>query len=255
MAQHRPWRAREKEALSATTALVVVSLVMALWPQLDVAVSRLFFDASSGHFVGTRFAGVMAMYHAVPWFGRTAGTLGLAVALLAWQQPRWGMPRRWWRRSMVLSLLMLLAVGGLVNGALKEHWGRARPTHVQTFGGDKPFTAAWSPSAACATNCSFVSGHAATGFAVMALGALGTAAARRRWWRVGMASGLVFGAGRVAQGGHFLSDVLIAGLLVWVTCCALRWLWLHSLLWRRARAGHRRRPKPIRPSALSPTEN
>jgi membrane-associated phospholipid phosphatase len=35
------------------------------------------------------------------------------------------------------------------------------------------------------------------------------------------------------QGAHFFSDVVFAGLTVWLGCCLLRWCWLHVRLWRR----------------------
>ena len=76
------------------------------------------------------------------------------------------------------SASALLASQLLAHGVLKENWGRARPVQVSQFGGEASFTPPWQPTSECRRNCSFVSGHAGTGFALITLGAL--AAPRRR---------------------------------------------------------------------------
>jgi membrane-associated PAP2 superfamily phosphatase len=230
----RPFRAREAEVALALGALLLASLVFLLWPQCDLWISREFCGAD-GRFFGNHYALVRASYDAVPWFGRAIGLLGLVIAMRWWRRPG-PLGVRWWRRAMVAALLTLLAVGGLVNGVLKDHWGRARPATVHQFGGPRVFTPAWEPASQCLQNCSFVSGHAATGYALISLGMFGSLATRRRWWLIGMVTGTLIGLGRVAQGGHFASDVVLAGLLVWIACCALRWAWLCCRVMRRRRA-------------------
>lgn len=120
-----------------------------------------------------------------------------------------------------LTLVFLLGPGLLVNGGLKEHWGRARPSQITEFGGVKHYTPPLLISDQCDHNCSFVSGEASVGFA---FAAFGFAAANPRMRRVGLAAGLglgsAFGLLRMAQGGHFLSDVFFAGLFT----VALAWL-------------------------------
>jgi lipid A 4'-phosphatase len=58
----------------------------------------------------------------------------------------------------------------LANTLLKDHWGRARPTQIEAFGGLQRFTPAPLPAAECERNCAFVSGHAALGFSLVAFG-------------------------------------------------------------------------------------
>jgi len=114
-------------------------------------------------------------------------------------------------------LLVVLAIGpGLVvNGILKEHWGRARPRDVTEFGGDRRFTPAFVISDQCERNCSFTAGHPSAGFALAALG-YAYASRRKRWQVIAAATGfgLIVGLARVAAGGHFLSDVLFSGVIV-----------------------------------------
>lgn len=233
----RPWRLRERESAWALACLCLASTCFVAWPAIDLWVAAQAYDPEGRVFVGDRSPLIMAIYHAVPWVGRAVGVLGLLVAVTAWRSPgRWGV--RWWRRCMFAGLAMAVAVGLLVNVTFKENWGRARPWQVQGLGGDRPFTPAWQPARGCARNCSFVSGHAATGFALMAFGALAGARARRHWRHLGLLAGVALGLARVSQGAHFLSDIVLAGAMTWVCCCALRWAWIG---WRAAAMRRRRR--------------
>lgn len=233
MSPPRRWRARERETVAALVALLLASAAFALWPQIDLAASARFVGAD-GIFVGKNSTLARVIYQIVPWLGRAVWLFGLVVAIAWWRRPG-PLGVRWWRRSRAFALVMLVAVAGLVNGALKEHWGRARPVAVQQFGGTQRFTPAWVLSDQCRHNCSFVSGHAATGFALIGVGMFGTLATRRRWWLAGMAAGLGVGLVRMSQGGHFASDVLLNGLMVWLMCCLLRLAWLRVRVWDRAR--------------------
>ena len=234
----RPWRCRQREWAALALTWVVLSLAFTLWPTLDLTVSAWFYrpPGSPGWhgFAADQFAVVAVIHGAVPWFGRTATLLGLLLAVF-WRLRPGPVNLRWWRRGLMLSLLMVLGTGVVVNAILKENWGRPRPVDVQTFGGAGTFEPALHPSNQCNSNCSFVSGHAATGFTLLALGLLGAPATRRRWLLWGLAAGLSTGALRIAQGGHFLSDVLFSGLVIWLCGAMLRAGCLQLRAWRRRR--------------------
>jgi lipid A 4'-phosphatase len=210
--------------------------VFSLWPTLDLTVSAWFYQAPGNAdwqgFVGDRFALVGLIHEILPWLGRAVCLLAL-VAAACWRFRPGPVNIRWWRRSVSLGLAMLLGTGIVVNVILKETWGRPRPVEVQTFGGAGTFVPALHPSRQCDSNCSFVSGHSATGFTLMALGLLGAPATRRRWLFWGFVAGLVTGALRIVQGGHFLSDVLFSGVVVWQVCLLLREVWVRLRLRRR----------------------
>jgi membrane-associated PAP2 superfamily phosphatase len=238
-AARRGWRLREREWSAFAGTLAFVSLVFAFVPALDLAVSGAFYRPAPGAaaFVGLRSPLVHAIYAAVPWIGRLAAIGAFALAAAAALRPgHIGM--RWRRRALALGLALAVGVGAGVNGVLKNGWGRARPLTVAAFGGTLAYTPALRPARQCLRNCSFVSGHAATGFALAAVGLFGGAATRRRWLVVGAATGLGLGALRVAEGAHFASDVLYAGLVVWAVNLTLRELWLVR---RARRARHPRR--------------
>ena len=62
---------------------------------------------------------------------------------------------------------------------------------------------------------------------------LGSAGTRRRWLKVGLLAGLAAGLIRIAQGGHFLSDVLFSGWVMWLCAALLREAWLRLRMRRR----------------------
>lgn len=228
---------QERMLLMVLWALLIA--LFGVWPQLDVQVSGLFYVPGEG-FPARQLAWLVAFDNAVPWAGRWL-LLGALVAIgLSWwrvrkqrlalipmrpsvYRPIW---RHTWRRSAVLVLTLVLGLGALVHGVFKENWGRSRPEAVQAFGGPEQFTGPLVPANSCKRNCSFVSGHAATGFALMAVGILGSKIRRRRWLWLGIASGLVIGMVRIVFGKHFLSDILFGWAMMWTVALLVRWAWL-----------------------------
>jgi len=234
-AARRGWRARHKAGWIGLTLALALAWLFTAWPQLDLWVSGLFHDRD-GSFIGDRFAVVRVLYHGIPWSGKLYALLGIVViAVSLWRPHPFG--GRWSRRLAALAWVSLLGSGLLVNAGLKETWGRARPVQVSQFGGKLHFSPALSPTDQCHHNCSFVSGHATSGFILMAIGLMGSAATRRRWLWIGVAWGVVVSLARIAEGGHFLSDTLFAGLAVWASGWLIREAWLRhvALRWRRLR--------------------
>lgn len=240
----RRWtpRCRERAALMALSLGAL--LVFVGWPELDVAISRQFYGAG-GQFPANEQTGVRWVYEAVPWLGRLLfGVCALALLLHRGLHPRAcrRLCRPLWRRAVVMCLVLTLGLGAVVHGLFKEHWGRPRPRDTQVFQGAHPFTPIWQPSSRCERNCSFVSGHAATGFALIGVGLFGPRATRRRWWAIGTFTGAAIGLLRVAQGGHYTSDIVFGLVFMWATCVGLREVWLRATCRQRAR---RRRQRAV----------
>ena len=212
-----------KRAFIYSGLITATALLLLLVPQIDLSVSGWFYQPHRG-FVLHDWAPVAFIYHAVPWI-TWAVILILAVAaawLFLMERPLW----RFDRKALLFVILSVaLGPGLLANTLLKDHWGRARPTQIEAFGGSSHFTPAPLPAAECPRNCSFVSGHAALGFSLVAFAFLLPAGtARRRVIAAALGFGGLVGLVRVAQGGHFLSDVVWAGLLVFGTTAILHWL-------------------------------
>lgn len=125
------------------------------------------------------------------------------------------------QRKPALFFLLVLAVGPglLVNVLFKDHLGRARPRELVEFGGQYQFTQIWQPGNS-GNNSSFPSGHASVAFYLLSPWFV----LRRKkrplaacWLAGGLGYGSLVGVARILQGGHFLSDVLWAGGLVYLS--------------------------------------
>jgi len=213
-------------------SIICISLYL-FWPELDLQVARWFYTPGVG-FDAAQWPWVHLWHISVPWAGR--GMLLLCVLLLAFGR-RWMTPATR-RKTFALLVGLILGLWLILHVGFKDNWGRARPSQVTSLGGTETYTSPLVPSSACDTNCSFMSGHAGTGFVLITVGALATTRTRRRWIAMGWAAGLMLGVVRMAQGGHFLGDVLFGGLLLWGCAWASRWGYVQ---WR-ARRRHKTLP-------------
>lgn len=224
----------QRREVQAWFALILMCIAVYLvWPDLDLAVARWFYTPSVG-FDAVQWPWVHVWHMSVPWLGR--GMLVMCVLLMAFGR-HWMTPAT---RRKTFALLACLIVGLwlILHVGFKDNWGRARPSQITALGGTETYTSPLVPSSACDTNCSFMSGHAGTGFVLIAVGALATTRTRRRWIAIGWTTGLVLGYVRMAQGGHFLGDVLFGGLLLWGCAWLTRWCYVQ---WRARR---RRQTQP-----------
>ena len=124
-----------------------------------------------------------------------------------------------WRRFLFLLLCFGIGTGIVANAIFKDNWGRARPSQIVEFGGDKQFTPAFVIADQCPRNCSFVSGDAAFAFGTIGIALL--AGRRPRYVAAALAFGALIGFGRMLAGGHFLSDVVFAGVFAVLTALIL----------------------------------
>jgi len=179
-------------------------------PDVDRVISSWFYDAEKGFYLG-QHPWVVGIYHATNWL--MAGLLlGLSSLLLLSFLPalRQRLPGR--RILLYLICAALVGPGLLVNATFKAHWQRPRPAQIEDFGGSHPFSPPLLPGSDCPRCRSFVSGHASVGFYLFAFALL---SGRRRWLLLPVLAGTIIGAVRIMQGGHFFSDVLFSGWVVW----------------------------------------
>lgn len=122
------------------------------------------------------------------------------------------------KKSTFLLLVLLIGPGLIVHPILKDNWDRPRPRDVQEFNGQREFKPAFVMSEQEGKNQSFASGHGAMGFYFMVFAWVFR---KRRYLAFGLLVGTVVSAGRIVQGGHFLSDVLTSAFIVYFTCRVL----------------------------------
>jgi lipid A 4'-phosphatase len=216
---------------SILVVAVVTGIAFGVAPQLDVDIAGYFFRPDIR-------AQVSALQPALETV-RTCNTiLTVSIVLLAlaalvfkliWPRGPGLMPAR---AALLIIGTFALGPALLANGVFKSHWSRPRPGEVMHLGGTSPYMRWWDPRGECRNNCSFVSGEASSAYAMLA-----PAVALPPPWRtpaVGAALlyGTTIGLVRMALGGHFLTDVIFAGVLT----ALIVWL-LYGLLyrWRRTR--------------------
>ena len=208
--------------------LAAIGALLVAFPQIDIAIAGLFYDPFDGFYLRENPL-VRLVFHGVPWITRSV-VVGLVLFLLAawtvWRRHEFFSRQR--RAALYLLLVMIIGPGLLVNTLFKDQWGRARPSQIEEFGGSKQFTRAAIPADQCEKNCSFVSGHASVGFFFLAFAFVWP---RRRvlWLAAGTGLGLGIGLVRILQGGHFFSDVIFCGIVVYLSARVL-----HAVLFRPA---------------------
>lgn len=210
--------------LAALLLISAASLLFWLLP-IDLAVQRLYFDPEGpDHWPLRHQLHWELLYHSSWLLALALGLLGLALGLRGSLCNN----RRQRLRGWCLLLVILLGAGFVVNVLLKDHYGRYRPRQLLEFGGQYEYLPPLVPGEP-GFGKSFVSGHAAPGFALyvfyffwrrkrppLAIAALLFASA----------AGLAFGQGRMVAGAHFLSDTLWSGFVMF----AVSWLLHYPVL-------------------------
>jgi lipid A 4'-phosphatase len=210
----------------ALALALVVGLLFGIFPELDLKLASVFYDAPTRSFPlkSNTLAAIArdgAMW--IAWAFAIPAIISLLVKLARPDRPLLMSGRT----IVFLLLTLILSAGVLTNLTFKSYWGRPRPVTVTQFNGDQAFVPWWDPRGTCARNCSFFSGEGATAFWTYAPAALAPPA----WRPLAYAAATVFGVTtsllRMAFGGHFFTDVAIAGLVTFLV------VWLaHGYIFR-----------------------
>jgi lipid A 4'-phosphatase len=194
-------------------AFAVPAFAAGFFPGVDLAVSGFFYQAGRGF---VRSPVLEWLHHAGPGIVVAAA---LAAALGLWRSGRLT-----FARAGFVPAVFLLGPGLLVNALLKEHYGRARPVQVEAFGGAAHFTSALQIADQCHHNCSFTAGDPSAGFALIAF-ALLLPEKRGVFTALALGLGSALGLMRVAQGGHFFSDVMFTAVATMGSAVLLFSIW------------------------------
>lgn len=193
--------------------------------ELDLAAARVFYHPESriDHWYEQNNALWEFFYRAAPWLTGVLLLGSLTVLCASLLKERY---QKYRAPAIFVFLVVALGPGLFVNAVFKPYWGRPRPREVIELGGKHEYRPFYAPAIG-APGKSFPCGHCSVAFSFGA-----------GWWllrrrrpvlaTLGLAGSIAFGTmmgiGRMAAGGHFLSDVVWAGLIVlWISY----WLFHH----------------------------
>lgn len=201
--------------------LLLFVVIAPFTPWIDLSVASYFYEPDG--FVPQRDPDhpvMTALYCFGELPGQIVGAVAILVALGSYVWPSW---YRWRNPALVLALTFVIGAGVMINVVFKELWGRPRPKQLEMFGGTEAFRPFYRPQWKQPEKKdikSFPSGHAAMGFLFLTVGLIGWYERRQGLYVGGMVFGMLLGVLlsyiRMAQGGHFLTDVLASALLMWL---------------------------------------
>jgi lipid A 4'-phosphatase len=209
----------------------ITSVAVAVDPTLDLKVAAYFLTADMQAFTGSVFSliHVLRQYNLVFTGAFVLISMGVLAIKLIWPRGPMLVPAR---AALLIVFTFALGPGLLVNAILKPYDPRSRPIAVMELGGEEPFVQWWDWRGECEGNCSFVSGEASAGYALLAAAVVVPAP----WRYAAIGAVIVYGTGiglvRMAAGDHFLTDIIFAGVFT----ALIVWL-LHGYLyrWKRTR--------------------
>jgi lipid A 4'-phosphatase len=209
----------------------VAGVVFALYPELDLAIARPFYDAAKQDFP-LRFDPMLAWLRNASMWVVTVLIAPAVVALALKLLLPFTRMLMSGRAVVFLIATLILGPGLFVNVVMKDHWPRSRPIDVPEFNGSERFVPWWDPRGVCPKNCSFVAGESAGAFWTLAPAALTPPPWRPLAYAAAVAFGASVGALRIVFGGHFFTDVVFAGVSLFI----IVWL-VHGVIyrWRRTR--------------------
>lgn len=204
--------------------VAIACFILTFNHHIDIEVSNLFYEKSIG-FLHKDHAIAQLFYHLVTLATTILAVSGIIYLIYFYLKTR---SFKLLIRTSVFFLLIaaIITPGLIVHNIFKNNFGRARPSQIVEFGGDKQFTPPFYITNQCNTNCSFSSGHAAMGFYFSIFAYV----AKRPYFTIIYLSGLLFGffvgLSRLMMGGHFISDVAASCLIVLIVNHLLYLLWV-----------------------------
>ena len=211
--------------------ILIASLIFVLFPGIDLWFSSLFAGPKGTGFPVANLPAFQFLRNLNRTFTALVPTV-LVILLIAKlvrpDRPSIVPPAK----TLFILATLAIASGIIANLIFKDLWGRPRPVNVDVFGGDLPFIAAWQVSNYCARNCSFISGEGSSSMWLLSLAVLLPAAWRSTAARWLVAFAVLVSLDRIAFGGHFLSDVVLAwGFTLLVMAVVYRYVLERPLPW------------------------
>ena len=199
----------------ALSLALVIGLLFGIFPELDLKLAALFYDAAAKSFPLklnsiAAFARDAAMW--IAWAFALPSIVAIVVKLVRPDRPMLISGRA----VVFLLVTMLLSAGILTNLTFKSYWGRPRPVVVTQFNGPRN-----SCRGGIRAEAASATARSSPAKAPPRSGPMRLRRWRRRQWRpLAYAAATLFGITtsvlRMAFGGHFFTDVAVAGLVTFL---------------------------------------
>ncbi|GAB4226782.1 MAG: phosphatase PAP2 family protein [Chlamydiales bacterium] len=199
--------------------IIGILCILPFTPFLDLAISRYFFVKDSGFAKNDSFYLFFYYWGDIPGFFIGVTSLILSVwcyfsrTLISYQFT-----------IFLTALVFMIGPGLIIHFALKETINRPRPVNIEEFGGKQTYRPAYAISLSLPTknrNKSFPSGHVSMAmmFYPLARGAKFRRNMLLYYFLILFCILLTtfVGLSRIAQGGHYFSDVLASILIMYLT--------------------------------------
>jgi membrane-associated PAP2 superfamily phosphatase len=202
-----------RDFLLPVTVLIALTALIALTGS-DIALESRFYEPGKGWLYGdTNPWRFLYRFGIIPAY--IMAFAGLATFVAGFFKAHLAACRK---KALFLVLLVVLGPGLMVNVVFKDHWGRPRPRQIEAFDGTMKFHQVWEKGADNKGR-SFPSGHASMAFYLFAPFFILRRSAPGRaggFLVLGILYGLFMGIARMLQGGHFPSDIVWAGGMVYL---------------------------------------
>ncbi len=199
------------DLLLLALSMLIVSCIF-WFSNLDIYLQSLFFKQSEGWFLKDYF-----LFAGIYQYGPYLSFLVFFVSIIFLSLSCFIDYFKKYRKPLIFIILFLTIGSGLiVNFLFKDHWGRPRPRETIQFGGEYRFIHHWVMGP-LGKNSSFPSGHASTAFFMIFPYFINRKKKAFLTLIPGIFYGLMMGVVRMAQGGHFASDVIYAGFFMYLT--------------------------------------
>ncbi len=203
--------------------ILLLALLAPFTPTLDFYCADLFYSPESGFYNNTFFA---CLFQYGEIFGLATGGLASGVFVISICYRKWA---KWRRGALAMVLTLVIGAGLVTNWGFKEYWGRPRPKQVVEFGGKHEYRPFWNPDFHTRHDPqrSFPSGHVAMGFYFLSMVLVGKRYKSSLLKNTGLFLVVFLGGGlmiaRIAQGGHFFSDVIVSPIIMWYVTKGVDW--------------------------------
>ncbi|MBI1249499.1 phosphatase PAP2 family protein [bacterium] len=197
-------------------ALLAAITAVCYWTPLDLIATHQFFSPTGDPFPYRETGVAILIYDYGPIPAIVFGVGSIVVLIGSFQFEKL---RPWRKAAFFCAVAITIGPGILINSVLKPNWGRPRPVDTIAFGGCLSYVPPGTIGPYEAAR-SFPSGHASMGFVFLLPGFLLLKKNRAQAFCVlafGFLCGTIVGASRIAEGGHFLSDIAWSGAIVYFT--------------------------------------